>query len=45
VLGERLREYAHLITGIPERIESPQIEALDKQDLVPEVKDGNGAKK
>jgi circadian clock protein KaiC len=45
VLGERPKAYAHLITGIPERIVSPQTETLDKRGIVPEVQDGNGAKK
>jgi len=45
VLGERPREYAHLITGIPERIVGSQTETIDKRGIVPEVIDGNGAKK
>jgi circadian clock protein KaiC len=44
VIGERLKEYAHLITGIPERLDGPDDVAPDQGSEVPEVKDGNGAK-
>lgn len=45
VLGERMREYAHLITGIPERIGSGVDEALSQQAEGSEVIHGKGTKK
>ena len=45
VLGERLSEYAHLITIIPERINSPTAEALRKRGEGSEVIDAKGAKR
>lgn len=45
VLGERVREYAHLITGIPKRIGSPIDEALSQRAEASEVIHGKGAKK
>jgi circadian clock protein KaiC len=44
ILGERLREYAHLITGIPERVNRPT-EADSRPGQGSEVNDGSGAEK
>jgi circadian clock protein KaiC len=44
VIGERLREYAQLITGIPERINGPTAEVLKEQGQGAKVIDGKGLK-
>jgi circadian clock protein KaiC len=45
VLGERPRDYAQLITGIPERIASPKTEPLGKRGKLSEDGDDKGEKK
>lgn len=45
VVGSRLREYAHLITGIPERVDKPTAEAPGEHSGESEVVDGGGTPK
>ena len=46
VIGERLRDYVHLLTGIPERVSSSNADQPpSKQSSQAEVSDGSGARK
>ena len=45
IVGERLREYSRLITGVPEKLDAPSAETVGKGLERPEVMDGNGARK